>query len=163
MEGSAGDQWHLRRGFWAVLNHPRNGVCPLGAEQSVFAGDTLLAIRAPSGTRLEVPIPEVSGERVGSAGVCVCVCWAGVVAGLSRLGAGGQGFDGVGGTGNPRKSPDIKKLPGNSVVWKCVSNCRSSRGRIAVGVRRIACGSVTNCLDSMSCLWEIPALFEKGF
>ncbi|NWZ18758.1 E2F4 factor, partial [Asarcornis scutulata] len=28
------------------------------AEQSVLTGDTLLAIRAPSGTRLEVPIPE---------------------------------------------------------------------------------------------------------
>lgn len=31
-----------------------------------------------------------------------------VVAGLTRLGVGSQGFDGVGGTGNPRKASDIK-------------------------------------------------------
>lgn len=35
------------------------------ADQSVLTGDTLLAIRAPSGTRLEVPIPEVSDKCVG--------------------------------------------------------------------------------------------------
>ncbi|NXS62746.1 E2F4 factor, partial [Brachypteracias leptosomus] len=34
------------------------------ADQSVFTGDTLLAIRAPSGTRLEVPIPEgLNGQK----------------------------------------------------------------------------------------------------
>ncbi|NXN27060.1 E2F4 factor, partial [Nycticryphes semicollaris] len=33
-------------------------------DQSVFTGDTLLAIRAPSGTRLEVPIPEgLNGQK----------------------------------------------------------------------------------------------------
>ncbi|NWY53494.1 E2F4 factor, partial [Chionis minor] len=34
------------------------------ADKSVFTGDTLLAIRAPSGTRLEVPIPEgLNGQK----------------------------------------------------------------------------------------------------
>lgn len=42
---------------------------------SVFTGDTLLVIRAPSGTRLEVPIPEVSDKYMGRVqGLCVCVC-----------------------------------------------------------------------------------------
>lgn len=41
---------------------------------SVFTGDTLLVIRAPSGTRLEVPIPEVSDMgRVQGLSVCVCM------------------------------------------------------------------------------------------
>lgn len=39
--------------------------------------------------------------------MCACV-GAGVAAGLTRLGVGSQGFDGVGGTGNPRKDPGIK-------------------------------------------------------
>lgn len=41
---------------------------------SVFTGDTLLVIRAPSGTRLEVPVPEVSDKGLHGLCVCVCVC-----------------------------------------------------------------------------------------
>ncbi|NXK51172.1 E2F4 factor, partial [Chauna torquata] len=42
---------------FCLLRH-QNSLCLLSTDQSVFTGDTLLAIRAPSGTRLEVPIPE---------------------------------------------------------------------------------------------------------
>lgn len=45
---------------------PTERFVPPSADQSVLTGDTLLAIRAPSGTRLEVPIPEVSDKCVGS-------------------------------------------------------------------------------------------------
>ena len=58
----------------SVLDYHPNSLCPLSADQSIFTGDTLLAIRAPSGTRLEVPIPEVSDKCVGRVQECVCVC-----------------------------------------------------------------------------------------
>lgn len=62
----------LRRGPLSVLNYCQNSLCLLNADQSVFTGDTLLAIRAPSGTRLEVPIPEVSDKWAECRSVCVC-------------------------------------------------------------------------------------------
>lgn len=77
----------------SVLNYCQNSLCLLNADQSVFTGDTLLAIRAPSGTRLEVPIPEVSDKWAECRSVCVCVGVA-VVAGLTKLGIGSKGFDG---------------------------------------------------------------------
>lgn len=87
---------------------PSEQFVPLSADRSVLAGDTLLAIRAPSGTRLEVPIPEVSDQCVGRGHLWgVGVFWGGA-AGLTRLGIGGPGFDGAGETGNPRKAPDVK-------------------------------------------------------
>ena len=96
----------LRRGSLSVLDYHHNSLCPLSADQSVFTGDTLLAIRAPSGTRLEVPIPEVSDKCVGRVQECVCVrvcVGAGAVAGLTRLGVGSQGFDGSRGSQQPKE------------------------------------------------------------
>ena len=45
-----------------------------------FKGDTLLAIQAPSGTQLEVPIPETVSTKtsVCSWVISVCVCLRGV-------------------------------------------------------------------------------------
>ncbi|NWH66067.1 E2F4 factor, partial [Geococcyx californianus] len=49
---------------YPLLNHHQNSLCSLSADQSVFTGDTLLAIRAPSGTCLEVPVPEgLNGQK----------------------------------------------------------------------------------------------------
>ncbi|NXJ85010.1 E2F4 factor, partial [Trogon melanurus] len=48
------------------VQNSRYPLCELTtlAHQPVFTGDTLLAIRAPSGTRLEVPIPEgLNGQK----------------------------------------------------------------------------------------------------
>lgn len=65
---------------------PSERFVPPSADQSVLTGDTLLAIRAPSGTRLEVPIPEVSDKCVGREHVWgVGVFWGGAD-GLTRLG-----------------------------------------------------------------------------